>query len=97
MCIPHACIFATIGAGAGYLAEKHYIEHDINEISLVCGLVMSLLLCENVERPINLSAHVCFAIEERLRNAIPVSRPRSVAIAHRLLKSLLRRIALLSY
>ena len=43
-CLPHALCFGAIGAGAAYLAESGYLTQDLDEVNLVCGLVMSLLV-----------------------------------------------------
>lgn len=42
--MPHALLFAGVGAAAAELVERGYITSDFNQISLLCGLVMSLLL-----------------------------------------------------
>lgn len=43
-CALHATVFAVVGTGAVELVEQDILHHDFNEISLLCGLVMSLLL-----------------------------------------------------
>ena len=43
-CALHAFIFAGVGAGAAYLVERDLLSHDFTSISLLTGLVMSLLL-----------------------------------------------------
>ena len=43
-CALHALLFAAIGAGAAALAVRDWLRHDYDQLSLICGLVMSLLL-----------------------------------------------------
>ena len=43
LCVPHALFFAAVGALAAWLVERGILTHDFNEISLLCGLVISLL------------------------------------------------------
>ena len=43
LCVPQALVFAGIGALAAWLVDRGYLQHDVNEVSLLCGLVISLL------------------------------------------------------
>lgn len=43
LCIPQALVFAGIGAFAAWLVDAGYLSHDVNQVSLLCGLVISLL------------------------------------------------------
>ena len=92
-CVPHALPFAALGGGAAYMAHKGILEEDVNEVSLVCGLVMSLLLSfrltfsfNRYEEALGIIANLqstCRRLMARFCSCLAPDDPEAVAVARR--------------
>ena len=82
-CAPHALLFAAVGAGAAALVEYGFLNENYDQISLLCGLVMSLLLTFRLSFAFARFEHavaIVSSIQSTSRSLLPLApgTPRSL-------------------